>query len=337
MKNTFFASKDKARIIMITVIGGFILFGGAMVFSLIEGMIFLAIFFALFTSAYVIAYIKYRQEGMLDRVKIEPSGITVLRGIGIKIEYIEWDNISSIKRVGGTLSGSLKIQSEATKGNKPYILYIDRSYETDNLIDKYYYDRPEYELPNKKPQEKKISKKMNLPQYAGKRKFLPYSLGGKLVLIFGISVFSLLVVLLLTFDSTGFKGLDFLIEALLIIMDITVLLSIDRSIYISSQGVKYKDTVAKAKNKFFAWEEINTIGIGVYPYGTRPTNGFLYFCTRKLENDLAFEGALYLSDTISVKYSPKLVHCVLQYWDEDILNLDKQKNWVKYLDRIGRA
>jgi len=147
-----------------------------------------------------------------------------------------------------------------------------------------------------------------------------------------------------TIDGTGTKvGFGLIIGSLvllivfslimLIVCLIIILRAIYRKVFITKDGIKLVNK-GNSTTRFFSWDEINVIGIGVYPFGVRPTSGFLYFTTKDITDDLVIPSYCEAPDVIVVKYRPEVVHCVLNYWNKDIRNLDSQESWQKYIDQL---
>ncbi|MBN2878575.1 MAG: hypothetical protein JXN65_03000 [Clostridia bacterium] len=115
----------------------------------------------------------------------------------------------------------------------------------------------------------------------------------------------------------------------------TPLFEPNRQVTINCKGVSLENTSGIVEH-FFEWDNIKTIAISVAPEGRRIQWGYLYFSTKHIKSDRCITGYFEKPYIIMVKYSPKVIHCILQYWDKEIRNLEAMRNWRRYVKKITR-
>ncbi len=105
-----------------------------------------------------------------------------------------------------------------------------------------------------------------------------------------------------------------------------------KQVTINNEGVSL-DNSAKPEIVHFNWDEIKVIGIDVAPDGKRIPWGFLYFTTKEIKQDIVIPQYFEAPYFIVMNYRPKIVHCILQYWDKEIKNLEAMKSWYRYINK----
>jgi len=109
----------------------------------------------------------------------------------------------------------------------------------------------------------------------------------------------------------------------------------EKNVSISKDGVLLKRKIdGELKTRHFTWEKIKVIGISVAPSGRRISWGFLYFTTKEIKKDRVIPEYFEKPYVIMLKYRPKVVHCILQYWDKEIRNLEAMKSWCRYINKL---
>ena len=106
-----------------------------------------------------------------------------------------------------------------------------------------------------------------------------------------------------------------------------------KQVTINAEGVSL-DNSAKPAILHFNWDEIKVIGIDVAPSGKRIPWGFLYFTKKDIKKDWVILEYFEAPYVIVMKYSPKVIHCVLQYWDKPVKNLEAMKSWYRYIKKL---
>lgn len=87
-------------------------------------------------------------------------------------------------------------------------------------------------------------------------------------------------------------------------------------------------------SKTLKWGKIKSIGISLNIFGYSSIFGFMYISTRTLKGEPIFDQYIEKNYLVLLKPSPQAIHCILKYWDNGIKNLDTQKNWYKYINRL---
>jgi len=339
MKNTFFISRKMANNIIALVSVCSVVFGGMIIISLIDHDLFTAAIFAFFVVLSLAMYNSFKDKGVFDRIKITAEGIAVFRGFKKQIVSIPWENVINIQKIENPYYKVLQIESNILYENKVCILHTEIKDKIINLINVYYpngsNDKPEIQSDksiNKKPYDRKI-----VP-YRGKEVFDVLPKGVKTVLAMIFVLIPLIIMLFVCFSVTSDNysgnplGSIFVILMLIVIL-IIFMRTLYRKVFINEDGIKY---VNKGNNKtiFFKWDEIKVIGISVYPFGIYPSSNFLYFTTVDIQDDLPVLSYSEIPNVILLKYRPEIVHCVLNYWNKEIRNLDSQESWQKYIDQL---
>lgn len=155
----------------------------------------------------------------------------------------------------------------------------------------------------------------------------------------GIFIFGIVLIIVLLavteFSARNGEYKEYIIAVAigLFVFPAFMMIAFYRKVFIDEYGVKLINNSLNTK-RFFSWDEIKAIGIGISPFGARPTSGFLFFTTKDIKEDLVIPSYLEGPDIIVVTYRPKITHCILKYWDGEIKNLDTQKSWIKYINKL---
>ena len=89
------------------------------------------------------------------------------------------------------------------------------------------------------------------------------------------------------------------------------------------------------RTRHYKWSDIRTIGLSTSPMGRNMEICYIYISKREVEGPRCIYEPDKIKGAIVLRYRPKVIHCILQYWEGKIVNLEKQKSWLKYLRRIG--
>lgn len=183
----------------------------------------------------------------------------------------------------------------------------------------------------------RITNYKDIPEYKDKGKF---NIDSAFLKFFSFLIILSFVLMIIIFNATQFSDGNGEYKAYTIVVTIAlfallafVIRALYRKVFIDKYGVKLINNGLNTK-RFFSWDEIKAIGIGISPFGARPTSGFLFFTTKDIKDDLVIPLYLEGSDIIVVTYRPKITHCILKYWDGEIKNLDTQKSWIKYINKL---
>ncbi len=180
-----------------------------------------------------------------------------------------------------------------------------------------------------------------LPEYRGKNTFVPSGLFLEKIAIIIFSVMSFLPTIGFIYIAVRDNDLTVLIYiffTLLIVPGVCLLsylLSLKRKVTIDEDGVKLRRKKnGKIKTRFFSWDDVKVIALSVSPEGKRISWGYIYFTTKEIKKDRVIIEYFEKPYVIMLKYRPKVVHCVLKYWNKEIRNLEAMKNWKRYIDKI---
>ena len=55
---------------------------------------------------------------------------------------------------------------------------------------------------------------------------------------------------------------------------------------------------------------------------------------KKVKNPIYVMKYVERKDTLLLVYRSEIIHCIRQYWSDEILNLNTQKKWEKYLEKV---
>jgi len=177
-----------------------------------------------------------------------------------------------------------------------------------------------------------------LPEYTGKSSFVPKGMYlEKVFVYFFIGLIALaegafIYLLIVDFQLSGFIYMLVFPALFTFICLISYWLSSERQVQIDETG--FTLLLEKEVVRFFPWDKIKTIGLSVGLEGKRISWGYLYFTTKELKRDRVIVDYFEKPHTIMLKYRPKVVHCILKYWDKEIRNLESMKNWLRYINKL---
>ena len=173
----------------------------------------------------------------------------------------------------------------------------------------------------------------NLPKYRGRNSF---------VLNSQLTAYSLLIITLLPsmmfllIEIISCDGNIFKLVPSVILTTVILILVLNRNfitkVHVEADGVRFKSLT---KEYTIKWSRIKTIGISVNPEGYNIFWSRLYFTTHKQKSPICIMEPRQKKNMINLKFRPEIVHCLLQYWDGEVLNLQTQKKWLKYLKKNG--
>lgn len=90
----------------------------------------------------------------------------------------------------------------------------------------------------------------------------------------------------------------------------------------------------KIRTNFIKWDKIKAIGISTNFLGRNTRFAFIYFTKIKIKNTMSINIYEEKDDILMLRYRPKVIHCIMKYWDGEIKNLDTQKSWLKYINKL---
>lgn len=101
-----------------------------------------------------------------------------------------------------------------------------------------------------------------------------------------------------------------------------------RFIVVSPKGILYKSLF---KSVFLKWEQIEVIGVSanLSPFA------LVYISESKIKYP-QYLTARDVEKMISFKLKPKMIHHIMAYWYEEIVNLHNVKRWRRYLLRNAK-
>lgn len=103
-----------------------------------------------------------------------------------------------------------------------------------------------------------------------------------------------------------------------------------RIIIVSSKGILTKSLF---KNQLLHWSEIETIDLSTF-YIKANSDLLIIINGRKR---IKSNSRMVVSIKIKSYFWPKMIHHIMAYWDEEIVNLQNVKHWRCYLDKNGTA
>lgn len=341
MKNTFFISKKNASFIIGLLTLFFLVFGGMLILSIfsVNTSYVSSAILCIFLLIGIASIKTFKKEGLLDKITISDEGIRVFRGKNNQILFAPWNDSLSIALDTNGMKEVARIDYNDMATNNDFSLFIVDNSEIIKLLKLYY---GEFKIADENKFSKNVQYKGNkafytdLKAYTGKGKFNIDGIGTKIAFacIYGIGGLIAISTFLIDIinESSNITFSDALPTIFFVSAIIYFSIIFHRKVYINTKGVKIINKGSRTK-RFFTWEEIKTIGLGVQPYGANPSSGFLYFSTVELTDNLIVPRYSEAKDIIIVKMRPKIIHCVLNYWDKGIRNLENDKKWEKYLDK----
>lgn len=103
-----------------------------------------------------------------------------------------------------------------------------------------------------------------------------------------------------------------------------------RIIIVSSKGILSKSLF---KNQLLNWNEIENISLSTFHI--KASNDLLILINgrRKIKSN----SRMVVSIKIKSYFWPKMIHHIMAYWNEEIVNLHNVKRWTRYLQKNGTA
>lgn len=342
MRKIFYTSKNKAISITVMIIIGFVIAFGLLIYSIVSDYIFESLFFLFIILTGLFILKDSIKKGIYDRVVLTEEGIQIKRPFSTVILDTDWNNIASMNIINNGIVKKIKIDCVDKESKKSYSFQMNDNEQAMYLL-KSYYD--EYRLKvasildeNNTSGEKVTNKEYSLKKYEGKGVFNIENkkLKGGWVFIHTITALLILfnVARNFAFDSYLENTLQKIITSALLIVGWSLWVRLMyRKVFINEMGIRMVSNSSSTK-RFFYWDDIKTIGIGVHSYGVESTSGFLYFSTSEIENDKVIDSYIEEEDIIVMRYNPKIVHCIFNYWDGEIKNLENEKSWLKYVNKF---
>ncbi|MEX1376071.1 MAG: hypothetical protein AB1Z23_01240 [Eubacteriales bacterium] len=105
--------------------------------------------------------------------------------------------------------------------------------------------------------------------------------------------------------------------------------SINR-ITIDKNGVHVKNYLSGFKHTL-KWGEIKSVGISLYDKDAKSSWNYIYFSAKEIVKTKEIRKYREKKTMLMTRYRPKIIHLVLQYWNKEILNLNKQDDWNWYV------
>lgn len=122
-----------------------------------------------------------------------------------------------------------------------------------------------------------------------------------------------------------------LADTLLLIFPITIIAYqyFTKFIVVSPKGILYRSLF---KSKFLKWEQVKVIGVSanLSPFA------LVYISNNTIKHP-QYWTARDVEKMINFKLKPKMIHHIMAYWDEEIINLQNIKHWRRYLHKNGTA
>lgn len=86
--------------------------------------------------------------------------------------------------------------------------------------------------------------------------------------------------------------------------------------------------------KHFEWDNIENIYVPI-GLSSLASDYKFYISTNPFKtNGSEWRYTAISPEYIVMKYNPKIIHCIIQYWDKKIDNYDEPKSWQRYIARI---
>lgn len=104
-----------------------------------------------------------------------------------------------------------------------------------------------------------------------------------------------------------------------------------RRVCINQNGVTQK---MFRRKKTFKWSSIKTIGISTNSRGYKEPFCYIYFSKRKIKGSICIEKYTKKKGMIILRYRPNVIHCIMKYWDGEIVNLSTKKSWLRYVKNL---
>ncbi len=201
----------------------------------------------------------------------------------------------------------------------------------------------EYEIENVRRLEEKRKKQYiktlinydyanNLPPYNKKQSFIICSKFG----FYFILICSTYLALYLLYDLIFLFGSFIREQNIKMIMLPVGIYFLYKDFIIPRLYVNEKGVTVKILNKKWSlkWSKIKTIGISVSPEGLNTVFSRLYFTSLEQDEPICCTDYKQRKNMISVRFHPKIVHCVIKYYNGKVLNLETQKKWLRYINKL---
>lgn len=205
--------------------------------------------------------------------------------------------------------------------------------------DKEYVKRRKARIDNQRIEELTGRDYSTLPRYHGDGVFTISKIRNiKIILWFNGIISMLIILIFLLFVANVYQT-----ERVMLIMLLpfpayfffrTLYKKNKKKILISEDGVRRK--LAK-KNNLFKWSKIKTIGISVFSTGKNTRFSYIYITKRKIKSTIYVSQYKEKNDMILLKYRSEVIHAILEYWQGNIVNLDTQKSWLEYINRLPES